>query len=31
MSGSILSPYIWVSSWGPTYNNSCRICVALAA
>jgi MFS family permease len=31
MSGSILSPYIWVSSWGPTYNNSCRICVALAS
>ncbi|KAG2142089.1 hypothetical protein BD769DRAFT_1425562 [Suillus cothurnatus] len=23
--------YIWVSSWGPTYNNSCRICVALAS
>ncbi|KIK46205.1 hypothetical protein CY34DRAFT_800731 [Suillus luteus UH-Slu-Lm8-n1] len=31
MSGSILSPYIWVSSWGPTYNNSCRICIALAS
>jgi hypothetical protein len=31
MSGSILSPYIWVSSWGPTYNNSCRVSVALAS
>ncbi|KAG1851944.1 MFS general substrate transporter [Suillus subluteus] len=31
MLGSVLSPYIWVSSWGPTYNNSFRICVALAS
>ncbi|KAG1729258.1 major facilitator superfamily domain-containing protein [Suillus lakei] len=31
MSGSILSPYIWISTWGPTYTNSCRICVALAS
>ncbi|KAG2038362.1 major facilitator superfamily domain-containing protein [Suillus americanus] len=31
MFGSILSPYIWVSSWGPTYNNSFRICIALAS
>ncbi|KAG1823660.1 major facilitator superfamily domain-containing protein [Suillus subaureus] len=31
MLGSVLSSYIWVSSRGPTYNNSCRICVALAS
>ncbi|KAG2134832.1 MFS general substrate transporter [Suillus clintonianus] len=31
MSGGILSPYIWLSSWGPTYTNSYRICVALAS
>ncbi|KAG1823659.1 major facilitator superfamily domain-containing protein [Suillus subaureus] len=31
MLGSIVAPYIWVSSWGPTYNSSCRICVALAS
>ncbi|KAG2038366.1 MFS general substrate transporter [Suillus americanus] len=31
MLGSVLSPYIWVSSWGPTYNNSCCICIALAS
>ncbi|KAG2038363.1 MFS general substrate transporter [Suillus americanus] len=31
MLGSVLSPYIWVSSWGPTYNNSFRICIALAS
>ncbi|KAG0703843.1 MFS general substrate transporter [Suillus ampliporus] len=30
-SGNIVSPYIWSSSWGPTYTNSCLICIALAS
>ncbi|KAG2134831.1 MFS general substrate transporter [Suillus clintonianus] len=30
-SGNTLSPYIWLSSWGPTYTNSCLICIALAS
>ncbi|KAG0702045.1 MFS general substrate transporter [Suillus ampliporus] len=30
-SGSIISPYIWSSSWGPTYTNSYLICIALAS
>ncbi|KAJ8579695.1 MFS general substrate transporter [Rhizopogon salebrosus TDB-379] len=25
----ILSPYIWLSSWGPTYRKSFSICIAL--
>lgn len=29
-SGNTLSPYIWPSSWGPTYTNSYVICIVLA-
>ncbi|KAG2156884.1 major facilitator superfamily domain-containing protein [Suillus bovinus] len=29
-SGKILSPYIWLSSLGPTYTKSCLICIVLA-
>ncbi|KAG0691875.1 major facilitator superfamily domain-containing protein, partial [Suillus ampliporus] len=31
MAGSILSPYIWSSSWGSTYTNSYLICIMLAS
>ncbi|KAG1748330.1 MFS general substrate transporter [Suillus paluster] len=30
-SANILSPYIWSSSWGPTYTKSCLICIVLAS
>ncbi|KAJ8580126.1 MFS general substrate transporter [Rhizopogon salebrosus TDB-379] len=26
----IVSPYIWLSNWGPAYTKSCLICIALA-
>lgn len=29
-SGNTISPYIWLSSWGPTYTKSYLICIMLA-